>query len=230
MEYSLNKNYLTQTPDDCVARPSTIGIMSKEDLIQEVSQQGTGITPYETESIFKRLETVIIDCLKKGYAINTPLINITPSVTGVFVNYEDSFDKHRHQLHFKVRSGVLLKRAAEETKMHKVDRKKVIIDIFSFTDHLNVEASDQLQPGSVGQLNGKRLKLDATDENQGIFLIADDGTENRVSVYVTNTNGKQIFQVPADLTAGNYKLELRALINKGKVLQTGSLNKTLIVS
>jgi hypothetical protein len=230
MEYSLNKNYLTLTPDDCVARPSTIGVMSREDLIREISQEGTGITSYETESLFKRLETVIIDCLKKGYAINTPLINIIPSVTGVFANYEDSFDKNRHHLHFKMKSGVLLKHAAEEIKMHKVDRKKVIIDIFSFTDHLNVETSDQLQPGSVGQLNGKLLKLDATDENQGIFLIADDSTEYRVSVYVTNTNGKQIFQIPGDLIAGNYQLELRALINNGKVLQTGRLNKTLVVS
>ncbi|MCZ4696062.1 hypothetical protein DWB61_15200 [Ancylomarina euxinus] len=77
MEYSLNKNYLTPTPDDCVARPSSIGIMGKEDLIRKISQEGTGITSYETESLFKRLETVVIDCLKKGYAINTPLLNMT---------------------------------------------------------------------------------------------------------------------------------------------------------
>lgn len=229
MEYALNLNSLTATPDDCIARPNTIGILDREDLIREVSKEGTGITQYEAESIFKRLETVITDSLKKGYAINTPLLNITPSVTGVFENYEDSFDKNRHQLHFKVRSGVLLKRAAEETKMHKVNRKKVFIDIFSFTDHLNVDMSDQLHPGSIGQLNGKLLKLDPADLNQGIFLIAEDGTETRVSVYVTNTNGKQIFQIPADLTAGNYKLELRALVNKGKVLHVGNYDKTLIV-
>ncbi len=230
MEYSLSKNHLTSAPEDCVARPSPIGTLNKEDLIREISQEGTGITLYETESMLKRLETVVVNSLKKGYAINTPLLNISPSVTGVFENFEDSFDKNRHHLHFKVKSGVLLKRAADETKMHKIDRKKVIIDIFSFTDHLNVEASDTLKPGSIGQLSGKLLKLDTEDMNQGIFLIADDGTEFRTSIYVTNTNRKQIFQIPSDLVAGNYQLELRALINNGKVLQIGSLNKTLIVS
>lgn len=230
MEYSLNLNYLTASPDDCIARPSTIGVLTREDLIREISKEGTGITPYETESIFKRLETVIVDSLKKGYAINTPLINITPSVTGVFENYEDSFDKNRHHLHFKMNSGVLLKRAAEETKMHKIDRKKVTIDIFNFIDYLNTETPDKLNPGSVGQLNGKLLKHDPSDLKQGIFLIAEDATETRVSVYATNTSGKQIFQIPATLVAGNYTLELRAFVNKGKVLRIGKLNKTLVVS
>mgnify|MGYP003574390420 CR=1 FL=1 len=229
MEYYLTRNHLKSTPDVCAARPSTIGVLTKEDLIREVSKEGTGITPYEAESMFKRLETVVADSLEKGYSINTPLLNISPSVTGVFDNWGDSYDKTRHQLHFKATAGVLLKKTAEQTKMHKIDRKKVAIDIFSFTNHGNGEIADEMHPNDIGQLSGNLLKLDPSDENQGIFLIAEDGTEHRVSVYVANTNSKQIFQIPGELTSGNYKLELRAIFHNGKVLQKGNLPNSLTV-
>lgn len=58
--------------------------------------------------MFKRIETVVTENLGKGYSINTPLINISPSITGVFNNWEDSFDGSRHKLHFKLSLGVLL--------------------------------------------------------------------------------------------------------------------------
>ena len=228
MEYYLNKNYLKASADDCIARTSTVGVLNKEDLISEISKEGTGITPYEVEAIFKRLEVVVTESLRKGYSINTPLINISPSVSGIFDNWDDTFDTKRHKLNFKASSGVLIKQAAKQTKMHKIDPKKLIIDIFCFVNH-NSEESNELHPNGIGELCGSHLKLDASDKKQGIFLMAKDGTENRVEVYVVNTHGRQIFQIPDNLTPGNYTLELRTLPNQGKRLHKGSLPKPLVV-
>lgn len=224
----MNKNYLKGAADDCTARTSTVGVLNKDDLISEISKEGTGITPYEVEAIFKRLEVVITESLRKGYAINTPLINISSSVTGIFADWDDTFDINRHKLNFRASSGILLKQAAKQTKMHKIDPKRLIIDIFCFINH-NSEKSDDLHPNGIGEICGNRLKLDAADKRQGIFLIAEDGSENRVEVYVVNTNGKQIFQIPDNLTPGNYTLELRTFPNHGKRLQKGSLPKPLVV-
>ncbi len=228
IEYYLHLNALTENPNDCIAKPSPIGVLTREDLIKECCAEGTGITPYEAESMFKRIETVVTENLEKGYSINTPLINISPSITGVFNNWEDSFEGSRHKLHFKSSPGVLLKAVADSSKLHKIDRKKAIIDIYSFTDHSIGQETDSLLPNGVGELKGKRLKMDTSDENQGIFLIAEDGTEHRVGVYVTNTDSTQIFQIP-ELTAGKYELQVRCSAKNTKKLNVGSLDKTLTV-
>jgi len=229
IEYYLNLNMLTEDPNDCIAKPSPIRVLNREDLINECCKEGTGITPYEAESIFKRLETVVTESLEKGYAINTPLINISPSITGVFDDFNDSFDVNRHKLRFNSTPGVLLKKAAEETKLHKIEPKSALVDIYSFTDHTNTEEMDIASPGGIGELKGKRLKSEEADTTQGIFFIADDGTEHRVTVYVTNTDSTQIFQIPATLVAGNYKLQVRSIHKNNKKLSIGSYAKTLIV-
>ncbi|WP_461638070.1 DNA-binding domain-containing protein [Labilibaculum euxinus] len=228
IEYYLHLNALTDAPDDCIAKPSPIGVLTREDLIKECCAEGTGITPYEAESMFKRIETVVTENLEKGYSINTPLLNISPSITGVFTNWDDSFDGSRHKLRFKSSPGVLLKAVADSSKLHKIDRKKTIIDIYSFTDHSIGQETNSLLPNGVGELKGKRLKMDTSDENQGIFLIAEDGTEHRVAVYVTNTDSTQIFQIP-ELTAGNYELQVRCIAKNNKKLTIGYYDKTLSV-
>lgn len=228
VEYYLHLNALTEDPDDCIAKASPIGVLTREDLIKECCKEGTGITPYEAESMFKRIETVVVETLEKGYSINTPLINIAPSITGVFENWNDNFDVSRHKLRFKSTAGVLLKKAAEKTTLHKIDRKRAVIDIYSFTDHSAGKETDIVIPGGIGELKGKRLKLNPSDENQGIFLIAEDSTEYRVTVYVTNTDSSQIFQIP-QLPAGNYELQVRNIPLNTTKLQMGSYINSIVV-
>ena len=227
--YYLSSNQLTEDPNDCVAKASPIGVLTREELIEECCTEGTGITQYEAEGMLKRIETVITKHLEKGYSINTPLINISPIVTGVFDGWDDSFDSGRHKLRFNATPGVLLKKAAEDSKLHKIDRKSTALDIYSFKDHTIGKESIILTPGGVAELKGKKLKLDSTDSKQGIFFIAEDGAEIRVAVYVANTDGTQIFQIP-DLAAGKYELQLRCLPKNNKKLSVGSFDKILTVN
>lgn len=227
--YYLNSNPLTDDPNDCVAKASPIGVLTREELIEECCAEGTGITQYEAEGIFKRIETVITRHLEKGYSINTPLINISPSVTGVFDGWDDNFDSNRHKLRFNATPGVLLKKAADDTRLHKIDRKSTALDIYSLKDHTIGKESVIITPGGVAELKGKRLKLDPADNKQGIFLIAEDGSETRVTIYVTNTDSTQIFQLP-NLDAGKYELQVRCIAKNNKKLSVGSFDKVLTVN
>ncbi|RXQ94487.1 DUF4469 domain-containing protein [Ancylomarina salipaludis] len=229
MEYYLSKNHLSKGSDNYIGRTLTIGIINKTDLIHEIAKEGTGITSYEVESIFKRLEVILPDLLQKGYSINTPLVNFSPSLRGVFNNWDDSFDSKRHSLLFKTSSGVILKRAAKETKLYKCDSRSYTIDIFSFTNHNKTPGTDILSPGSIGELRGNHLKLDESDPRQGIFLLAEDGTEYRIDVYAHNTISKQLFQIPTELNAGKYILELRSLPTHSSQLKKGRLDTPLWV-
>ncbi|HZL11128.1 MAG TPA: DUF4469 domain-containing protein [Prolixibacteraceae bacterium] len=77
-------------------------------------------------------------------------------------------------------------------------------------------------------MRGSRLKYEVADPAQGIFLIAADDTETRVITVARNKPAQLDFLVPA-LNSGEYKLEIRAIIYKGKELKTGVCPGSLTV-
>jgi len=201
MEYYLNRSYLTELADNCIARTSEVGSSGKNELITDILKKGKGRFRYEYKRSFKCLKMLI----------------------------SASFKMNLYKHNFKTSSDLFIERVLELTTKHRGDRNKFRIDIFSFKNHSCGILSTAIYSGSIGELRGEFLKLDASDVNQGIFLIAEDGTEYRVGLYVTNTNSKQVFQIPGYLTAGDYDLELRTFLNPGKLLQKARLSKTLII-
>jgi hypothetical protein len=51
-------------------------------------------------------------------------------------------------------------------------------------------------------LTGHRLKYDQEDEKQGLFFVAEDGNQIKLTVIGQNTSGKLVFDVPKELTGG----------------------------
>ena len=86
----------------------------------------------------------------------------------------------------------------------------------------------QLTPGNIAQIRGSRLKFDISDPAQGIYLIAADGLETKVTTIARNMPAQLDFLVPV-LISGEYKLEVRAIIYKGKELKKSALQGVLTV-
>lgn len=61
-------------------------------------------------------------------------------------------------------------------------------------------ALNSYTPGDVLRLNGSDLKLDPTDNSQGVFFRNSAGAEVRATRYVTVTDGQILVLVPATLT------------------------------
>lgn len=104
-----------------------------------------------------------------------------------------------------------------------------IVGIFSFTDHNQNASGNKMIAGSVAELIGKHMKFDSNDNKLGIFFIAADESETRVSVYVKNTDNTQIFQIPSMLQKGEYTMVLRCIPHNFKKIQICKFKKTLIV-
>jgi hypothetical protein len=81
----------------------------------------------------------------------------------------------------------------------------------------------------MGQLVGHRLKFDSQDPAQGIFFRAAAGGETRVAVVGQNVPTGLIFMIPAELDAGDYTLEVRAVFG-GDDLRAGALEAPLTVA
>lgn len=79
----------------------------------------------------------------------------------------------------------------------------------------------EIKAGSVLSLSGNRLKFDAADEEQGVFLSTEAG-EKRCGTVIENRPAKVVVLVPADLAAGEAEIELRT-----KLTASQSAEKTL---
>ena len=87
-----------------------------------------------------------------------------------------------------------------------------------------------LTPDSVGRVTGQHLKLEASDEQQGVFFIAEDGREIRAPMYVTIKPAQVIFTTPA-LDPGDYTLRVCAKVPGSKEkIRCGELERTLTVA
>lgn len=229
LPYALFENKLTSDPDDFTAQVQSVGTISDESLIDDMTSRGSTLTRAEAKSFLEEYQLSIRKGLLAGYSINTSLFNISPSIVGVFNGKEDSFDATRHAVRVNVTPGIKLRGMEAEFKPVKTETVKPIPSLLDFRDVASSLVNQVITPGSVGHLTGNRLNHDATDNQQGIFFVASDGTSVRVTTLVRHKPAELIFMIPSGLKPGNYHLEVRAVARNSKEVRTGRLLQELIV-
>jgi len=177
---------------------------------------------------------VVSAIIKDGSAVNTPLMNTSMSISGVFNGANDAFDKKRHTVNLNITAGILLRSVLPKIKCEKTEGASTDPYITEVTDIVTGTVNTTLTKGGVVQLVGARLKFDAKDAAQGIFFVPETGEAVRAAVIAENKPARLMAIIPADLTAGTYYIEVRTKIlegNKsGKTLKTGRFNKALTVA
>jgi hypothetical protein len=119
-----------------------------------------------------------------------------------------------------------------ETFFHKIEKvisaapKPVLL---SFKDIASGTINETITSGGVGEIHGSMLKLGENDPAQGIFFIAQDGTETKAPTLVRNKPANLIFMIPNGLAAGNYGVEVRALLHGTTEIRKGRLENNLTV-
>ncbi len=229
IQYALFPNHLTSDPDDYMAVVQNQSSRTKEDIIDVMIGRGSTVTKAEALSVLEEFEAAVEQALKDGHSINTPLFKIGASVQGVF--YEnDSFDRSKHYVRLNVTPGGRIGEIAPNIGVEKVEASSPQPNLASFKDVASDTTNETLTPGGVGELTGSRLKINPEEDEQGVFFIAEDGTETKASTLIRNKPSNLIFMIPTGMAAGAYRLEVRTVFQNGKTLRAGSLNSTLIVA
>lgn len=230
VKYALYENQMTSDPDDCMAVVQHDKSFSTEDVLDAMMGKGSTVTKAEALSVMEEFAYGIETLLKNGGTINTELFNLSVSVQGVFINKNDSFDPKRHRIKINISAGMRLKKLEKELKAEKVAADRPMPTPVDFKDVNSNTVNDSLSPGGVGQLTGSRLKIEnEADASQGIYLIAENGSEIKVSKLIRNKPAEVLFMIPEGLTSGKYTLEVRTQIRGVKELRKGSLPYDLTV-
>ena len=234
LKYCLRENLLTPAPDDYMAQAADVRSYTLDEIIDLMMEKGTTLTRADVAATLQVYGEVVSAIIKDGSAVNTPLMNTSMSISGVFDGANDSFDKKRHTVNLNITAGTLLRDAVTKVKCEKTEGVSTDPYITEVTDIVTGTVNTTLTKGGVVQLVGARLKFDAKDTAQGIFFVPETGNPVRASVIAENKPARLMAIIPADLAAGTYYIEVRTKIlegNKsGKTLKTGRFNKALTVA
>ena len=234
LKYCLRENLLTAAPDDYMAQAADVRSYTLDEIIDLMMEKGTTLTRADVAATLQVYGEVVSAIIKDGSAVNTPLMNTSMSISGVFDGANDSFDKKRHTVNLNITAGTLLRDAVTKVKCEKTEGVSTDPYITEVTDIVTGTVNTTLTKGGVVQLVGSRLKFDAKDTAQGIFFVPETGAPVRAAVIAENKPARLMAIIPADLAAGTYYIEVRTKIlegNKsGKTLKTGRFNKALTVA
>ena len=231
LKYSLRENLLTPAPDDYMAQATDVRSYTLDEIIDLMMEKGSTLTRADVAATLQVYGEVVSAIIKDGSAVNTPLMNTSMSISGVFDGANDSFDKKRHTVNLNITAGTLLRDAVTKVKCEKTEGASTDPYITEVTDIVTGTANTTLTKGGVVQLVGARLKFDAKDAAQGIFFVPETGEAVRAAVIAENKPARLMAIIPADLAAGTYYIEVRTKIDMGgkklKTHKTGRFNKPL---
>lgn len=230
IKYYLKSNPITPDPNDQSARVVTGKVHDVASITKEMLKRGSTITEADILAVLKVFFEVTADEVAEGNNVNLPLVNIRPSISGVFTSITDSFDASRHVKRASVSAGILLTQKMTEANVEKVTQSIVTPSLIQFLDVNTQNTNSSLTAGGIGQIVGDELKFNAANPLEGIFFIAADNSATQATIIASKTEGKLVFSIPA-LSPGNYILEVRkGYGSTNLVVRSGSLQDSLIVN
>lgn len=234
LKYALRENLLTADENDFTAQVTDTRSYTQDDIIAQMIQRGSTLTRADIGAALQLHEEVVAGILADGGSVNTPLFNSSFSITGVFKGAADFFDRTRHAIHVHLMPGTKLKEAIRHVKTEKVQAVQTTPNITEVTDIVSGKINTTLTPSGILQAVGSRLKFDAADNEQGVFLVGETGGDIHLATVAENKPSRVMTMIPPDLAAGNYYLEIRTKVDSGnkqsKHLKTGRFDKLLQVS
>lgn len=222
--YALVDNPLTKPTTDLRASVRPVEGVTEDELIEMIVLHNTGITASVARKVLAEYQKALRFFLEKGRHVNTPLINTTFSISGVFDHAEDAFDRNRHELRLNFKAGSFFKGITEQINPTKVEANTNLPSITGLVDTESGTQNDILTPNELLRITGKRLKFDETDPEQGVFLVNAQRKDVRLTKFAECMPSKIIGKAPDKLAAGAYTLEVRT--GDGRM---GQLKHTLTV-
>lgn len=235
LKYSLRENLLTPEPDDCMAQVQDVRSYSEDEIIDLMLKRGTTLSKADITAALQVYNEVVAEAVADGCAVNTPIFSTSFSISGVFNTMADSFDKTRHTISVNVNAGAALREAAKNVRPEKTEAAATGPYITEAADIVSGAVNSTLTAGGILRLTGSRLKFDAADAEQGVFLVPADGGEAvKCGVVAENKPARVMVMVPADVKSGAYSVEVRTKVHgngtAAKALRTGRFSKPLEAS
>ena len=219
IRFYLRKSKMQKDQMFHVAQVVTRGTYTENDLVRDIVNTGTTLTPTDVSAVMDLFNTLVSTRLEEGFTIVTRFANFRISIKGKFESEDDAFDSSRHTLVARVNPGASLKKRLENAlHVEKISQIKTRADLKAFRD-LRTKTENQIAtPDGNASLIGNGLDFDGENPDQGIFFKDEDGNLEKVSEYIETSSKKILFRLPMLRADSVYVLELHKSYNGGGVI------------
>jgi len=199
-----------------------------DEVVARVVRRSPALTAAAVRGTLDLFMEEISEVLENGDSVTTPLFKAQCSISGKFTDPDDYFLTNRHQVKVNLKPGNLLNKMAKRVRPHKIesDLPRPLIELF--TDMTTGEINAVLTPGGPVVIKGIRLKFDAGDPEQGVFLQSENRQLLRIGGVLRNVFSQIVLMVPTDLSPGAYQLIVKSKLNTQQ-LRTGEFSHNLLV-
>ena len=232
INYALFENHLTSDPDDYAAQVKTSGTADLDDIAQRMIDQGSTTTKADIlavlEDTIKACESYLLDGFNVDFG---GLCRLGASVSGVFNGITDAFDQSRHRVDATAAVGKRIRKTVRENaSVAKVETVKPAPTLLEYVDLASGETNNTITTGTIGTINGHRLKFNPDAFDEGVFLV--DGTTGgatKITAVQKNKPAQLVFLVPGSPPPTlPCHLEVRARLGDAtSELRTGILDADL---
>lgn len=231
INYSLEPNHLTPDPNDQKARVVPNNVLTLEDIVKRILKRGTTLTEVDVRAVLLIAMEEIADAVVEGNNVNTPLINVKPSIQGVFKDVNDVFDAKRHTVNASVSLGTqFAEKIVGASVVKNASASAIAPDIVSFKD-VRTTSSTIATKGGIAAITGTELKYDMANASEGIFFInTTTAAETKVTDVAQHTATNLMFLVPTTLVAGNYFVEVRKAYTKNTIIRSDRYDFQIVVN
>jgi hypothetical protein len=237
IQYKLFENHLPNGADSYRARVAYNRVVDLDGVIETMDYRGSTITWADMLAVLEVFHETLLKLLLEGNQVKTPFGVYGLTIKGNFETSLDRFTARRHRLEITTKPGERLqKEFSRKAQARKKNANRPHPIPVRYRNLGNSETHGILSPGRMAQVTGHRLKFDADDPEQGIFLIpaksgdrlTSNGEPIRINDIARNKGRELIFMVPPVLPVGVYVLEVRTVFGRHS-LRTGRLEEKLIV-
>ncbi|WP_299163153.1 DNA-binding domain-containing protein [uncultured Tenacibaculum sp.] len=210
MKYYLIENKLTEERN-YIARVLTTRKINQTGLIKKMLRKRNLVSKTDIVAVLNSYYEEIIQSIKDGYAINLPLLNIGYSITGIFESSENSFTKEKHKLHVKLNNGRLINEVLQNIPLKKVVSPNSTTEITHLVDVTSKTINTIITSEGLFELSGNRLKIAGTHATIGLYFVAENGNEIKVTLFSRN-NFKNIIAQAPQLSPGSYAIRIKTQV------------------
>ncbi|MFA8451372.1 MAG: DNA-binding domain-containing protein [Bacteroidales bacterium] len=209
LDYALYPNPITENPNDCKAVIKNKKVLHIDDIIEKMKDKGLSLDDSNIECVVKHYTETIIDTLSEGYTVSTPVMRISPTIRGIFLDKDDAFNPERHKIDFEITIGKALHFDTSEINVNKVKAERKAPVIMKVSDYFSETINTKISPNGTMEISGLDLKINTEEKDEGLFFVTNKMTIKAKKFY-HNRNTYLVAKIPSELKGEHCKI----MINK----------------
>lgn len=219
LDIYLKENHFSNRKKKYSFHSKTRGHITQEELVDLVADYGSTVTKADTVAVLSAMENVIEHYLGEGYSVEFPLGTFKISASGSADSENERFKPGRKKYKgeritdHKISINFIANKKKKKDLADKIVTRKVRNFMACEPRIVCVEnasiTSEEMTVTGALTVRGEYLKIDFTDDRQGIFVYSVENNKSwKVTHFYRNARRTLTFMLPKGLSSGKYILQL----------------------